>query len=69
MQMAAEGETGGVSEKMQQWKIWFAERGVGPEDIPRAILAHEVVSLRLKCQRWEKRQAGGEERSMPLLSR
>ena len=57
--MAAEGETGGVSEKMQQWKIWFAERGVGPEDIPRAILAHEVVSLRLKLSAVGEEASGG----------
>ena len=39
--MEADAERGEVG-MVQQWKNLFAERGVGPEDIPKALVVHEV---------------------------
>jgi len=43
--MVADGEKGEEGKevgRLQQWKNLFAERGVGPEDIPKALVVHEV---------------------------
>lgn len=46
-----EDEEGKAVGRVQQWKNFFAERGVGPEDIPKALVVHEVPPNLSPCPR------------------
>ncbi|KAJ1492352.1 hypothetical protein T484DRAFT_1771689 [Baffinella frigidus] len=47
-----EDEEGKAVGRVQQWKNFFAERGVGPEDIPKALVVHEAVGMSWFAGSW-----------------
>lgn len=50
---------------MERIRTHFAEKGLSAEDVPKAIVMHELVSIAMAAASWTVRQRGSELDALP----